>query len=277
MKYFSSLPKRTFTTTIGEFTISDFFTRYEINYDLALTKDVELDSHSTLIELSQNIYQDNNSIWLILLANEFTDPFSLAATNTGLFKDENQAKISTALKIKAYVSGSPITVGTSSIIAPYVAASGSSWSYSSIGNFDLNGPFTLVERTDYYAGKSLLKEQKIQTFILAGTSSGTESLYALDNQSGGEYTDYGYELTTKDKIQATAEVVEISNQQLASSIEGISAAYETTFATPIPPSVSSGTNETITALQYVSSQNKNLKVFIPSQVSKILSNLITFS
>jgi hypothetical protein len=248
-----------------------------VNYDLALTKDVELDSHSTLIELSQNVYQDNNSIWLILLANEYRDPFDLAATNAGLFKSENEQKISTALQIKAYVGSNPITIGTSSIVTPYVAASGNSWSYSSVGNFDLNGPFTLVEKTDYYAGKSVLKEQKIQTFILAGTTSGTESLSALDNQPEGDYIDYGYELTTKDKVEATAEVAEIANEQLASAIEGSCGSYETTFVTPIPPSAITGTNETVTTLEYVSLQNKNLKVFIPSQVSKILSKLITFS
>jgi hypothetical protein len=73
MKYFSNLPKKTFTSTIGDFTIADFFTRYEVDNNLAPTQNVQIDDHSTLIELSQNVYEDNNSMWLFLLANNYID------------------------------------------------------------------------------------------------------------------------------------------------------------------------------------------------------------
>jgi hypothetical protein len=276
MKYFSSLPKRTFSSTVGDFTICDFFTRYEVNYDTALTQDALLDNHSTLIELSRTIYKDNNSIWLLLLANEYTDPFSLAEINTTVYKNNNAEKVSTAFRQKAYVSAAPTVIGTSAIIVPYSANTGSSWSYSSIGNFNLDGPFTLIESTDYYTGKSVLKDQQKQIFISTGTTSGSETLICIDKPLEEDYSIIADQLTTTQKESFINEVSAYEFPEVGAEIEGGQPAYKTTSFTPLPPSAFTGVTQYTTNLDYIKSTNKNLKVFIPSQLSKILSNLITF-
>jgi hypothetical protein len=282
MKYFSKLPQKTFSSTVGDFTICDFFTRYEVNHALAQTQNTVVDNSFTLIELSQNIYQDNNSIWLFLLANESIDPFSLTAQNPTDYNNQTKNKISTALK--STLLGAPVdtyTVGT--IVTKYVGAtSGKKWEYSYVGNFSLTGPFTLIESTDYYVGKMILKEPINGTLIsLTGSCADSLSIISAPD-TGTTYSQVSGENTTQNKIAATLEIAVRGVQDAGLVIE--TPADDQYPQVPFfsgppvpPPPTNTGAGITLTNLQYVINQNKNIKVFLPGKLANILSNLVTFS
>ena len=81
MNYSSSLPKISFESSIGSFTIASFYSFYEYEPSSLNLTETYVDNRTTLTELSQKIYKDDNSMWLFLIANQTTDPFSLLAQN----------------------------------------------------------------------------------------------------------------------------------------------------------------------------------------------------
>jgi hypothetical protein len=281
MKYFSTLPTKTFSSSIGNFTICDFFSHYEINTPLAQTQKVVIDDHTTLVEFSQNIYQDNNSIWLFLLANNYIDPFDLAAYSVSLYLANNKNKLSTSLSSDPEILVPPISVaGAASIITEYIGStSGKKWEYSSVGNFSLTGGFALVESSDYYTGKSVLKKPQVNDFI---TATSYDELSVINKPiSGSSY----YVLTdgavdafgTVNKVPVTEAVAVQAIPDAGSIILAGDSDYPTLgFATPPPPATNTGDGATLTNLQYVTGQNENIKVFVPGKLSGILSNLISF-
>jgi len=281
MKYFSKLPKRTFSTTIGDFTISDFFTRCEINYSLAQTQNTLVDNSTTLVELSQNIYEDNNSMWLILFANQTIDPFSLTAQNPTTYKTETQDKITTGLRGILY--GSPsFVIGETSIITPYSGSTyGNKWEYSSVGNFNLDGPFTIVEKTDYYTGRMTTKPSIGGTVLDMSIASGNDSLAVIATQNDGStYDQIGTENTTINKTGTAEEVaaiyVEDSGSVIASADNGDSSYTEVSSAFPPPPSTNTGFLTTQTNYEVVVNNNKYVKIFLPGKLTQIINNVVTF-
>jgi len=281
MKYFSTLPTKTFSSSIGDFTICDFFSHYEINTPLAQTQNVVIDDRTTLIEFSQNIYQDNNSIWLFLLANNYIDPFDLAAYSVSLYLANNKNKLSTSLTSDPEILVPPISVaGAASIITEYIGStSGNKWEYSSVGNFSLTGGFALVESTDYYTGKSVLKKPQIDDFITETSvdqlsvihKSILESSYSV--LTDGAVSSFG----TISKVLVTEAIAVQAVPDAGSVILSGDSDYATAgFATPPPPATNTGAGSTLTNLQYVTAQNENIKVFVPGKLSGILSNLISF-
>jgi hypothetical protein len=188
MRYFSTLPTQSFNSTVGSFTICSFFSYYEFNDSLLNKTQTEVDNKTTLTELSHTIYGDNNSLWLFLLANKTTDPFALLEMNPALYKQNNQANITTGIQpFSIPTTNTLVPPGT--IIAPSAATSGAPWQYSSIGNWNIDGAFTIVENTDYYAGKMVVKDQKGgNTFISVDASNdsivlitGAGTTYSTDN------------------------------------------------------------------------------------------------
>ena len=282
MKYFSNLPTKTFASTIGNFTICDFFSRYEVNTALAQTQDVVVDDKSTLIELSQNIYQDNNSIWLFLLANNYIDPYDLVAYNVSLYKNSNQYKLATSIVVDNETPGTAISVmGTSSIIAPYIGTtSGNKWEYSSVGNFSLTGGFALVETTDYYTGRSVIKQPKVVNFI---TNTTYDILSVINKPLGAtSYTtleESGINsFITQNKKPVIDDTAVQGVPDAGSVILAGDSDYATAgFAVPPPPATNTGAGATLTNLQYLTDQNKNIKVFLPGKIGIIITNLVSFN
>jgi hypothetical protein len=281
MKYFSTLPSKTFSSTIGNFTICDFFSHYEINTALAQTQKVVIDDRTTLVEFSQNIYQDNNSIWLFLLANNYIDPFELTAYSVSLYLANNKNKLATSLSSDPELTVPPISVaGAASIITEYIGStSGKKWEYSSVGNFSLTGGFALVESTDYYRGRSVLKKPQVADFI---TASSYDELSVINKPiSGSSYsvlTDGAVSaFGTINKVPVTEDIAVQAIPDAGSVILAGDSDYATAgFATPPPPATNTGAGSTLTNLQYVTGQNENIKVFVPGKLSGILSNLISF-
>ena len=62
MKFFNNLPKTTFTTSIGNFVISDFFTYLDITKKQLDTNTISVDDKTTLIEASYQTYTDTNNL-----------------------------------------------------------------------------------------------------------------------------------------------------------------------------------------------------------------------
>ena len=272
MKYFDQLPKRNFETTNGTYTISDFFSYYKFNFDLVSKKEFEFDSKTTLVEAASKLYEDPNSFWLLLLANNWINPFTLLENNSTEFNKKNQEKYVTKIG-----SGSGSGIGyymlPGSIILPRVETSGNSYDYSSVGNFDLNGPIFVVEDQDSYTKKVTIKQN------ITGVTA------YIDYNSQQQYIDYksstGYIVSTTDDI-ATIGVEKYlqSNEviQYANVTSNIS--FRSMAQTDVPTqfSIPDGVNNPTT--QYTKEEaavvvSKKINTFVPSELSKVTVNLIT--
>jgi hypothetical protein len=87
MKFFTNLPKTTFSSTIGSFTISDFFTYLDIESAFIEEGTVTIDNKTTLVEAAATVYQDPNSFWAFVAANNTVNPFDLLADNATDFAE----------------------------------------------------------------------------------------------------------------------------------------------------------------------------------------------
>ena len=269
MKYFDQLPKRSFETTNGTYSISDFFSYYKFNFDLVSKKEFEFDSKTTLIEAASKLYEDPNSFWLLLLANSWINPFTLLEDNSTEFNKKNQEKYVTKIGLN---NGSNVGyyMLPGSIILPRVETSGNSYDYSSVGNFDLNGPIFIVEDQDSYTKKITIKQN---------ISSVTAY---IDYMAQPQYIDYksstGYITSTTDDnttisvqkylqadeiIQYTAVDSNISFRNMA--VADIPIVYNPSITPPLQ----------YTKEQAVVIVNKKINTFVPSELSKVTRNLIT--
>ena len=93
MKFFNNLPKTTFSTTLGNFNISDFFTYLDVDKTQVDETTVAVDDKTTLVEAAHNVYKDVNSIWAFVAANNTINPFDLVAPNSSMFATNNADKI----------------------------------------------------------------------------------------------------------------------------------------------------------------------------------------
>lgn len=265
MRYFSTLPQSQFTTTIGTFTISDFFSYYV--YDDGLLNKVEkrVDNKTTLTELSYQIYKDNNSLWLFMIANNTTDPYDLLEMNPTLYKDGVDTHI--AFGVQPYmlsgVTSTTYVFPSGSIVTPFGNTSGNPWEYSSIGGWDINGPFAIVESTDYYNGTLVLKEQKGPYNFM-----GTDTLFGDDisilQSSGTTYSindtatdDPVYQ--TKNKSKVDSQIVYVQSTSTGTltptDVNYDQAVTEEAFAAP-----TSGTTLGISNYDITVSKNKNIYI-----------------
>lgn len=273
MKYFENLPKRTFESTIGNFEISDFFT-YLDNSNVAIDKsNIEIDSKTTLLEASYSVYNDPNSFWLFLAANNTVNPFTLLATNANIFITENEGKINLGLvNNPAGSTGLAFPVG--SIIVPYVGNTGDSAAYSSIGNFSLDGPLTLIEDTSYYQRQMIIKDQKGGTFISPNGLTGS-SIVVITPIEGGTYSIQKllYPSNPKKAIDTTVKV-ELTTEGF---IEEYSYSDKyTPSKTKSAPAASldfsgSTASTQITALESVELSSKNIPAYVQSQIGLLKS------
>jgi hypothetical protein len=271
MKYFDQLPKRNFETTNGTYTISDFFSYYKFNFDLVSKKEFEFDSKTTLVEAASKLYEDPNSFWLLLLANNWINPFTLLEDNSTEFNKKNQEKYVTTLGLHSGTTGFYMSAG--SIILPYAPTGGNPYDYSYIGNFDLDGPVYIVEDQDSYTKKVTIKP------ALTGMS-GYDTIPSWEQQ----YIDYksstGYIVSTTANIESKAsqkylqadEVIQYSNVSNTISFRNMAVADVPNVYNPIAgqPATTQYTKEEAVVIV-----NKKINTFVPSELSKVTRNLIT--
>lgn len=286
MKYFENLPKKSFTSSIGDFTISDFFTYLDPNLGIIDETPVTVDSKTTLLEAAYSTYGDLNSFWMFVSANETINPFTLLAPNTTIFLSQNEAK--TSLELVDSVSGvTNYTFPKGSLIAPYVANSGGSYSYSSVGNFNLNGPLSIIESVSYFKGTMIIKDQKGATYSFINQSGVTGSqVVIIYPTEGGTYAIQTPLFPTKTK-SAVKEVVELVTDEigvfeefygdLLSSTQGqyTSSSSQSSKST-LPLIIDGITSATpISAIKALELQSKNITAYIPEQTGILKSLFVT--
>lgn len=185
MKYFENLPKTKFESTIGSFMISDFFTYIDFSKVKEDTATIDLDDKSTLVEAASKIYNDPDSFWSFNIANQKISPFKILPTNANIFTKKEEGKYD--ISLAGDLSGTTSYVfPRGSIILPYQANSGNSASFSSVGNFNIDGAFSLVDDEFYGSDDMITKKEKNGTIFTVGTTG--SSYVVIYPNSGGSYS-----------------------------------------------------------------------------------------
>lgn len=276
MKFFSNLPKTSFSSTIGTFTISNFFTFLDVENIFLDTTDIVVDNKSTLVEAAYNTYTDPNTIWSFLAANETINPFFLLAENTVLFEQENQQKIGFLLfpTQGATTGGSAFPAG--SIVVPYIGNTGSTTSYGSTGNFNLNGPFTRIQNTSFYDGNMISGKQFGGTgsFITTGTTY--DQVVLLNQNNDGSYS-WGGVFYTSNKISAPDIVVYIEDVEAGTTIikQQKSSNITVDELLDVGPVTAFATTEVVTAKNFVDNTSKTIKAYTTNTLGTLRSSFIT--
>lgn len=272
MKYFENLPKINYNSSIGNFNISSFFTYIDINTVLLQTDDILIDSQTTLLEAASHYYQDPNSFWMFLLANKTINPFDLLSVNVGLFLQENENKLN--IEIVGNTAGTTGYVfSKGSLILPFVNNTGNSAEYSSVGNFDLNGPLSIIESVSYYDGNMIIKDQRGATFsFITPSATAGSSIVILTKNPGGTFSIQKpyFPYNSKPAYDKTVRV-ELSEEKIVEE-KGGKTKYEK--AAPSEPIQITGGTE-ITALSLVESENKRIKAFIPNELGLLKRYFVT--
>jgi hypothetical protein len=269
MKYFDKLPKRTYETTLGSFSISDYFSYYKFNFDLVAKRQFEFDSKTTLVEAASTLYEDPNSFWLILLANETINPFLLFEDNYNNYIENNKSKTTAKIGNQAGTTGYYMNAG--SIVVPSVSTGGNPYDFSYVGNFSLDGNIYIVEDQDPYTKRVTLKSTPTGAIPLNDDPS-------LDVQ----YID----LESSVSLQETTETPIVANDvysylDVVEAIEDAGPAGSILFKNMLPadvPSVYSpfGSQTTEQTFQEASQYaDRKVNIFNPSELSKVTSRLIT--
>lgn len=180
MNYSSSLPKLSYETTIGSFNIVDLTAFYDINSIIIDKNTINVDKSTTLIEKSFSTYNDPNSFWLFLVANNTINPFTLTKeSSTSQIENYNISET-----IVATVGGTEIYSPAGSIITKYSATGGSAWQFSSVGNFSITGGFALVDTYNPYSKRLTMKE------AVGLTLSTDSALWNIINGTTNYYSEF---------------------------------------------------------------------------------------
>lgn len=275
MKYSENLPKLSYNTSIGKFSITNFFSYYKYNFDTLTVQQIDYDSKTTLVEASAQIYQDANSFWLILLANQTINPFTLFKPNPTLYTGENIDK-NTAL-IEDTSTTVPYYVSAGSLVTPFAATGGNEYDFSSVGNFDLNGDVYIIESQNFYNKRVVAKPGPDGSPTTFKTSSGSNNYKFIDSSSGAS----GYESVLKNSgstaiipfLEETAILGDFGAEIITegSALGGGGFSVEGLAEEPALQSVAS---TTITTEQAVTLTNKRINVFENTGINKVTTRLI---
>lgn len=217
MKLFKNIQTKKYSTPIGELNISNFYNFYRKNFINKNTSSIQIDNKTTLVEAAINIYSDPNMIWGIVFSNNKINPFTLTKTNATNYLNNTSSLVSfnpNAIDSGYYSSGMTFSVPSGSILTNYAENTGASWSYSSVGNFDLNGPFALVDSSSYYSLSVNLKETKNKTngnMVTANVDDGGTFSFIY---KGDTYYKFNNKVTNKNTKEFSKSIVkEISKDK----------------------------------------------------------------
>ena len=276
MKYFENLPKKTFESTIGNFLISDFFTFLDPNLLTVTKSNITIDSKKTLLEAAHLTYNDPNSFWIFVSSNETINPFTLLSENSVLFLTENEVK--TSLELTKNIAGTTAyTFPKGSIILPFKANTGGSYSYSSVGNFDLNGPLSIIESAHYYEDRMIIKDQRGATFEFISQDGTTGSqMVVVYPTAGGTYAIekplFPIKTTSATKEVVKVQSVEEATIEVFAPVKGKSKPK----VKAAPESTPTSTTEiTITAIEEVQLQSKTISAYLPIETGKLKTMFVT--
>jgi hypothetical protein len=275
MKYFENLPKRSFQSTIGNFNISSFFT-YIDSDAVTLTRDtINVDDKTTLLEASFKVYQDPNTFWSFLIAEKKVNPFTMFSENTVLFTKTNENKINFA-SVQGMSGTTGIAFPQGSIIAPYVENTGYTTSFSFIGNFDLNGPISILESVSYYDGNMVLKDQKGATYSFLTPTGSTGQRLTIIYPTATGYSIYNNAYVSK-KQRYLEKTVEIKQPEDGKVIFKNTYSSNTTTdekkATPVPVQPTQTVELSLT--KFVEDKSRNVACFLPTEIGTLKTKFTT--
>lgn len=273
MKFFDKLPKVSFESTIGTFTISDFFTYLDVENVTVATSNVNVDDTSTLLEAAYQVYQDVNSMWAFVAANQTINPFDLLAYNASLYTKYNTDKINFVLYENiAGVSGAAYPEGT--ILVPYAGNTGDTYNMGSTGNFNLYGPLALVQKSSFYDGNMIITTQVGATYDFIVTGSSADTVHVI-YPSGDTYY-IRQNLYTGNKKTALEAVSKLVNSTDAKTIHRETTPSNTTIDQLLDESPPlGGTLAPYTNIQIVDLHSKNILAYVPNGLGKLQASFVT--
>jgi hypothetical protein len=275
MKYFENLPKKSFTSTIGTFEISDFFT-YIDSDSISLPSDtVNIDSKTTLLEAAYNIYQDANSFWTFMLANKKINPFDLLQPNTIIFKQNNEEKINFLLYFDQ-AGNSGIAFPQGSVIVPYTENSGYSAEWSSVGNFDLYGPLAVIESTSFYDGNMVIKGQKGSTgdFVSPDGPTGDRLCVIYPSATGYQIQKSVYTGIKKKYLSKINQIKKPEDGKLIFK-DKFSSFVTVDEKQPISVPVEPTQTKEISVIETIENKSKNIFAYPPNELGTLQASFIT--
>lgn len=190
MKYFSNLPKREYPTTIGTFNIVDMTCFYDINTIGIETTDTNVDNSYTLVELANTIYEDIDSFWLFLFANNTINPFKLLEQSNTNLTSFNESLTGVQLLVENLPEDALFTTG--SLLLPSTSNTGSAWSFGSTGNFSLTGGFALIDSYNPFSKRANIRYVEgfslglstVTGITFSGLIKGTTGYVTYDKPTG---------------------------------------------------------------------------------------------
>ena len=268
MKYFDKLPKRTYETTLGSFSISDYFSYYKFNFNLVDKRQFEFDSKTTLVEAASTLYDDPNSFWLILLANETINPFLLFVDNYTDYIQNNQYKSTAKIENQAGPTGYYMNAG--SLVLPYSATGGNPFDFSYVGNFDLNGDVYIVEDQNSYTKRITIKPKPNNTSF---PTINNNPVQFIDMESPSDWQNSTETAIEVDQVETLLETIELIEE--AGPVGSL--LFKNMLIGDVPnvysPASSQQSEQTYQEVaQYA---NRKVNIFNPSELSKVTSRLIT--
>ena len=277
MKLFTNLPKKTYSTEIGDISLCSFYSFYNKDIKNQRQISITIDDKTTLIEASLSTFNDPDSLWVFLHSNNSINPFKVTDKNATNFISENEIKTSFnpySTSTGYYLSGVTYNPPAGSILTPYVGAtSGNPWEYSYVGNFDLNGGFALVEKSNSYS-KNVTVKPNLDTgenFIYPSTTPITNLTFIY---KGDTYFFTNNNTTANNSIKFTKTIAEEYSADKTKKINSPAGA-EPAGDSDAFLNVSNTNPTTVTVEDYVKDQTKQIKVIAPMDLVSSLSSLIT--
>ena len=279
MKFFNKLPKRAYSTPIGTINLCDFYSFYNKKLNNKREVTIVIDNQTTLIEASLSTFNDPDSLWVFLHSNNKINPFELTKENATTYITENEVKTSfnpLAVTPNGYIpSGVTFNPPAGSILTEYVGTtSGNPWEYSYVGNFNLNGSFALVEKSNSYNTSVTVKPSYTtsgEDFIYPSTSPVTNLTFLY---SGDTYFSIKNNVTANSSIKYT----DSTEKQFSSTkdkeiiIKGGGSKLDT--IDNFLPEAFTGSNE-ITINQSIINETKQINVISSLDLPSSLSTLVT--
>jgi hypothetical protein len=275
MKFFTNLPKTTFQSSIGTFTVSDFFTYLDVENVFVDTGTFTIDNKTTLIEAAARLYNDPDTFWSFVVANDIINPFDLLAENVTQFVEDNKEKISLVLYNDPDIPSTATVVPVGSLIVPFSANSGACYSMGSTGNFTLNGPFAIVEETSFYDGNMTISVQYGTTSNFITVSGSPEKVTVLEKNADGSYV-WGNNWYAMEKVAATDKVVAITSKEDGKIIYKRGTSSRTTPDEEISKSPAlAGATAAITAKQFIENQSKTIDAYTQSELGFVQASFVS--
>lgn len=278
MKFFKNLPKTNFVSSIGTYSISDFFTYLDVENAPINEGTINIDDKTTLIEASYKFYNDTNTLWAFVAANNVINPFDLLAPNTISYQKSIVGKINLTLFDDPDDVTGGIALPVGSILLPSIGDTGPSYSYGYTGNYNLYGALAIVEESSFYDGNMVIGSQVGgNPFIVVGAA--TEKVIAIQKNTDGSFTHKGG-WYTGNKSYLGDKVVKIIQSTDGKIINKANVASKVTIDELLPasPPIKGATGTittTYTVKQTINDTSKVIQAYTPSELGFIQSSFVT--